>query len=488
MKNNYSRLVKLAMFISVTLFLPQHTLASNDANIDINHFYENSKAGKIIDFVGDSTTEAAPAMYARISQQYAIPGGPLEGATINNRGSSGNTLHNFVNKMTSNDNTINTVINDNADLYIISYGINDIRRGAAEGSSPDQIKADLKKAMDRILNETKGSILLRIPNTFLTKNPTNATLISPIEAAQLYSDQLWNVYQSFKGYSERVDFIDIPSIIFDRKAMPEHPFMQDALHPNSDGYRAIADAIVDRITGEIALGEWQSKSYEPKTFTVELTQPTQLYNDQQLNWQPAMSLAPQILTVVKQKNYYETATGAWYQVETWLGDKWVHVDRPVIRYLDWLKNIQPVNNKRATVEVTNQTLLYNDAYTDTSTWYVITPQTVEVMDVGNYMYKIKTWSGDKWIPAGATSSPLDNPNGKIANPNDHKIVPTDQVINIALPTVLSELPTTAATRKLGALSPQTIRAFEKKGDWYHIHTTWTGDAWLYHPVESNKNL
>jgi hypothetical protein len=290
------------------------------------------------------------------------------------------------------------------------------------------------------------------------------------------------VYQSFKGYSERVDIIDIPSIIFDRKAMPEHPFMQDALHPNNEGYRAIADAIVDRITGEIALGDWQNKSYEPRTFTVELRQPTQLYNDQQLNLQPTTALAPQILTVVKQKNYYETATEAWYQVETWLGDKWIHVDRPIIRYVEWLKSIQAVNGKRATVEITNPTLLYNDAYTDTSTWYVITPQTVEVIDVGNYMYKIKTWSGDKWISAGATSSPLDNPNGKIANPADNKVVPIDQAINLTSPTVLSELPTTLATRKLGALSPQTVQAFEKKGDWYHIHTTWTGDAWFYYTL------
>jgi lysophospholipase L1-like esterase len=486
MKRNYSWLVKVTIVISTAISaaicLPLHIYAaSNDTSaITISKFYESTKSGKIIDFVGDSTTESAAGLYARISQQYAIPGGPLEGTRINNRGSNGNTLHSFVNNRVPADNNIDLVIQDNADLYVLSYGINDIRRGPAEGSGPDQIKAELKTAIDRILNETKGSILLRIPNTFLTRNPIHVTQISPIENAQLYSDQLWNVYQSFQGYSERVDIIDIPGMIFDRRAVPEHRFMQDALHPNTDGYRAIADAIVDRITGEAALGEWQNKSFQPKAFTVEIRQPTQLYNDQQLTRQPTSALSPQILTAVKQKNYYETATEAWYQVETWLGDKWIHVDRPVIRYVEWLKSIQPVYNKKATVEVTNQTLLYNDAFTDTSTGYVVTPQTVEVIDVGNYMYKIKTWSGDKWISAGATSSPLDHPNGKIVNPKDNKIVPVDQVITLTRPTVLTELPTTMATRKLGALSPQKVHVFEKKGDWYHVHTVWTGDAWLYY--------
>ncbi|NHN29065.1 SGNH/GDSL hydrolase family protein [Paenibacillus agricola] len=482
MKITYTMLLTISIALFVALCLPSHTFAANDTSTTIHQFYDNPKSGKIIDFVGDSTTESASGLYARISQQYAAPGGPLEGVTVNNRGTNGDTLHNFVSNRSTNYNTLDTVIQDHADLYVLSYGINDIRRGPAQGSSPNQIRADLQKAVDRILNETTGHILLRIPNTFLTKNPLKSEQISPIENAQSYSDQLWNVYQSFEGYSERVDIIDIPSLIFGRVAMPEHRFMQDALHPNSMGYRAIADVIVDRITGEIPLGEWQNKSFAPKTFTVELRQPTQLYNDQKLNWQPTTFLTPQVLTAMKQNSYYETATEAWFQVETWLGNKWVHVDHPIIRYKSWLTNIQPTNSKKATVEITNQTLLYNDAYTDTSTWYVITPQTVEVTDVGNYMYRIKTWVGDKWIPAGATSSPLDYPNGKVANPEDNKIVPIDQVLQLTAPTVLSELPTTVATNKLGALSPQKVKAFEKKGDWYHIHTTWAGDAWLYHDM------
>jgi lysophospholipase L1-like esterase len=488
MNKTCSILSRIGIVISVTLFLPWQTYAAPDTNQDIRQFYENSKSGKIIDFVGDSTTESAPAMYDRISQLYNIPGGPLEGAAINNRGSNGNTLYNFVRNTAANGNTINTVIQDNADLYIISYGINDIRRGGEfTGSSPDQIKADLKTAIDRILKETKGYILLRTPNTFLNRNPAASKLLSPIENAQLYSDQLWEAYESFKGYNERVDIIDIPGLVFGRKAMPEHVLMQDILHPNAAGYRAIADVIVERITGGKAAREWHYTSYDPKTFTLELRQAVQVFEDwQPYNHRPISTIAPQILTVVKQKSDDETAADGWYQVETWLGQKWIHAVRPVARYTDWVHNIRHAGDKTTTVNITNQTFLYDDAYIDTSTGYSIVPQTVEVIDVGNYMYKIKTWYGDKWIPASATSSPLDNRKGKLANSNESKIIPIDQLITLTLNTALSQLPTAEAVRRLGALSPQTVRAFEKKGDWYHIHTTWTGDAWLYYSdIEQN---
>lgn len=247
----YRKLVKLCLVAVISpSLMPAQSMASMDGG-RIALFYESPKAGKIIDFVGDSTTEAAKGMYDRIAQQYAVPGGPLEGATIRNRGDSGNTLNRFVNNIAANGNTLDRVIRDKADLYVLSYGINDIRGSAdAAGSTMQQIKADLKKAVDRLLQETNGFILLRIPNTFLSANSSEYPYLAPIENAQLCSDQLWEVYESFKGYSGRIDIIDIPSLVFGRTALPKHPLMQDILHPNEEGYRAIADALVSRISGK----------------------------------------------------------------------------------------------------------------------------------------------------------------------------------------------------------------------------------------------
>lgn len=234
----------LAFTVILTLLLPYSSSAEPAASIQ--KFYQIPKSGKLIDFVGDSTTEAADGLYDQLATIYGAPGGLLEGAHIRNRGSSGNTLHHFVNQIASHGNTLDRVIQDQADLYIVSYGINDIRE-----SSPELIQADLKIAVDRLLKETHGVVLLRIPNPFLSVNRWSYIQLDKIEEkAQLYSDQLWNVYQSFRNYDPRVDILDIPSLVFGRQVRPEHPFMQDTIHPNEAGYRAIADVVARKISGQ----------------------------------------------------------------------------------------------------------------------------------------------------------------------------------------------------------------------------------------------
>ncbi|CAN7272966.1 SGNH/GDSL hydrolase family protein [Paenibacillus sp. LjRoot153] len=233
-----------SLFFSLPILLPVSSSGKTDDSIQT--FYQSSKSGKLINFVGDSTTEAAQGLYDQLSEIYGAPGGVLEGARIRNRGSSGNTLHHFVNQIATNGNTLDNVIKDQADLYVVSYGINDIR----DNSPTQQIKADLKLVVDRLLKETQGVVLLRIPNPFLSVNRWSYIHID-IKKAQLYSDQLWDVYNNFRAYDPRVDILDIPSLVFGRKVRPEHPFMQDTIHPNEAGYRAIADAVAQKISGQL---------------------------------------------------------------------------------------------------------------------------------------------------------------------------------------------------------------------------------------------
>lgn len=236
---------KLGLAFSLIFALQLPVSSSGETAESIQKFYQSSKSGKLIDFVGDSTTEAADGLYDQLAEIYGAPGGVLEGAQIRNRGSSGNTLHHFVNQIAAHGNTLDHVIQDQADLYIVSYGINDIRE-----SRPEQIKADLKLTVDRLLKETHGAVLLRIPNPFLSVNRWSYIHMDKIENAQLYSDQLWDVYHSFRDYDPRVDILDIPSLVFGRQVRPEHPFMQDTIHPNEAGYRAIADAVAQKISGQ----------------------------------------------------------------------------------------------------------------------------------------------------------------------------------------------------------------------------------------------
>ncbi|PEA25815.1 hypothetical protein CN984_12240 [Bacillus cereus] len=208
----------------------------------IQDFYKQPKVGKKIDFVGDSTTDVAPALYSRLGSYMAL-GGILEGASYVNRGNNGGTVRQFVTN-TGTKNGIISVISDQADLYVLSYGINDIR----VGDPVSQIKADIKEVIDRLLAETKGYILLRIPNPFLTTSTSG--WVVPNSSAQEYSSQLWEIYESFRGYSERLDIIDIPNLVFGRKCLASHPLMLDQLHPNDLGYKCIADEIAERISGK----------------------------------------------------------------------------------------------------------------------------------------------------------------------------------------------------------------------------------------------
>lgn len=219
-------------------------------------FYKQSKSGKKIVMVGDSTTEAATAMYTRFSNYYTKVGGLLDGATIVNRGVGGGRLEQFVNGTLSKNN-INTVIADQAELYVFCYGINDIRTGIR---TFQQIKDDLKIAIDRMLNETSGYILLRIPNTFLSVDSNG--YITPISKSQEYSSQLWEIYHSFKDYSDRIDIIDTQSLVFGRKTMPSHHLMSEAVHPNDNGYQFTADIIAERISNYDDIIEYNFKNYD----------------------------------------------------------------------------------------------------------------------------------------------------------------------------------------------------------------------------------
>lgn len=230
------------------MFVFSGTVFSSTSNIQ--SFYDGSKFGKKIVFVGDSTTDNVAPLYDELKKS-TVKGDTLEGAIIVDRGAYGNTLENFIANKAYNDNAIQRVIDDKADLYVLSYGINDIRGGwGSPNSNQETIKQQMKTAIDRILNETDGYILLRTPNTFLTTNDTQLDFLQPISAAQQYSTSLRNIYESFRGYSSRVDVIDIPSLIFGQKALPSHQLMKDILHPNELGYRAIANAIIDRVSGK----------------------------------------------------------------------------------------------------------------------------------------------------------------------------------------------------------------------------------------------
>jgi lysophospholipase L1-like esterase len=206
----------------------------------IKDFYKNSKNGKKIVFVGDSTTDPNTAdLYTHLTNYYLGSGQLLEGAIYETVALSGSMVKDFI----ANTGVVklSDAITKQGDLYIISYGINDITQNRTD----TQIRADLKTAIDSILSQTSGYILLRTPNTFQNTNGNWLTVPQPQE----FSSRLWEIYQTFYAYNSRVDVIDMQSLVFGRKAVDTHPLMSNQIHPSSTGYWAIVDEIVERICG-----------------------------------------------------------------------------------------------------------------------------------------------------------------------------------------------------------------------------------------------
>ncbi|MBP3909189.1 MAG: BppU family phage baseplate upper protein [Turicibacter sp.] len=210
--------------------------------------FEFDRNKKIV-FIGDSTTDGqagvAQFLYQELNNYHVNSGDKLDGVTIVDKGSSGNTCYNFI-RDESGSKGIKACVDEQADLYVFCYGINDVRLG---NTTKEQLKEYITIAINRLLKETNAYILLRIPNSLLSDDPSGNNWIQPLEKAQEYTDIMWEAYQELKNKWSRVDILDMQDLIFGRKCKTkaDNPFMNDNLHPNSEGMFRIARLISDYI-------------------------------------------------------------------------------------------------------------------------------------------------------------------------------------------------------------------------------------------------
>jgi lysophospholipase L1-like esterase len=204
--------------------------------------YVGWKNKKIV-WIGDSTTDnrtGAVWIKTRLDTVYSNSGDVMEGVTHVNHGENGNTLINYINGSPA-GRTLNDSIAENADLYIFSYGINDVRTGAINQT---QLEDRMRTAIERLLNETDGNIILRIPNSFSSDNYNNFNYVSPAGSYQTYTDLLRNAYLSFKGVYSRVTVLDVQEMIFGTTCVAvsaSNGLLADQLHPSTAGYNRIGD-------------------------------------------------------------------------------------------------------------------------------------------------------------------------------------------------------------------------------------------------------
>lgn len=156
-------------------------------------------------------------------------------------GANGNTLSQFlINKQPGYG--LDAAIAAQGDLYVFSYGVNDVRAGSTDQS---ELITMLRQAIDGLRNAvTNADFLLWIPATFLLTD-FGQHYVVPNSAAQAYSDILRNAYRAIADEWPNVAVFDSQAKIFGEVSLAANPLMQDQIHPSPDGIYALQAGLVE---------------------------------------------------------------------------------------------------------------------------------------------------------------------------------------------------------------------------------------------------
>jgi lysophospholipase L1-like esterase len=214
------------------------------ADPHLSAWFANGLSGKTICLVGDSTTSNAVDLISELNNFYRKEGEGLYGVrTILNYGENGASLSAFLADGVVHG--ITTTISAQADLYVISYGINDVRLGQ---TTETQLTNLLIAAVNRIVaGVPKASIVLRMPNSFLSADVGGAGFVQPNSYAPAYSTMLRNAYARLRNRWSNVAVLDTQDAVFGRASTPSSPYMLNQVHPSSAGFVALTGSLVDLI-------------------------------------------------------------------------------------------------------------------------------------------------------------------------------------------------------------------------------------------------
>lgn len=215
--------------------LKKEFLTEPEPLFDLVKDYKNRNYS--ICLIGDSTSDgkAGPAIgiYTSLSQQQKS-GELLDGVQVIDRGSNGSTAEAYIGSYSSNSGSLYNAIQDNADIYVVCLGINDVRQGLC---TKETLKERISFIVNEILSKTKGRVILRTPNS-LGNDDVSEQYIKPYTSAQKYTDILWEAYDELKNVwsCTRVRSLDMQTLVFGRKSVPSATnfLMSDVLHPSSN--------------------------------------------------------------------------------------------------------------------------------------------------------------------------------------------------------------------------------------------------------------
>lgn len=254
----------------------------------LSRWFANGVVGKKICFVGDSTTSNATMLFKELNDFYTKEGEALYGVrSILNFGENGASLPYFLSDGVAHG--LTATIAEQADLYVISYGINDVRLGeTTESQLVNRLTSTVNSIRAGVPN---ADIVLRMPNSLLSADINGYGFVRPNNNAQTYSTLLRNAYKRLENQWDNVVVLDTQDRVFGFVSAPSSINMVDQLHPSSEGYVLLAGLLVDLIG--------QKQPYDT----------AQADSARQLRPSTPYTLYPR---AVEDPNYYSlVATGRW---------------------------------------------------------------------------------------------------------------------------------------------------------------------------------
>lgn len=232
-------------------------------------WFNGGIANKKIVFSGDSTTWNLENVFGNVAERLFRDGRRgraqllfphLRDVTVYSRGENGGTLAAFVaNSFTADHITeatpnyasatlsnLSTIIALAADLYVLSWGINDCRTGTTYTAA--NLQSDLTTAVNQIRSALPNAcIILRMPNSHTTDNPSS--LLSGGATAQNAMNRYQTAYRALRDTWSDVLVWDSQSGLFGNTAPPTVSVAKllnatDGFHPSASGYEQILNAIL----------------------------------------------------------------------------------------------------------------------------------------------------------------------------------------------------------------------------------------------------
>lgn len=215
----------------------------------LRKWFAGGISGKTVAIVGDSTSDgpagAAINIYNELALYQTVKGSPvrgaaLDGVTVVDLGSNGQTAHGF-----NGGAEITAAIEEDADLYVYCFGINDVRLGLCD--LPTLISR-VRTSIETMRAALPGAcFILRMPNPLKI---VDDGFVDPYTDALIYAAILRDAYLSFVDEWDDVLVWDTWQDVFGFAGSTlADEMLEDALHPTSAGYMGLAQAMV-RLIGD----------------------------------------------------------------------------------------------------------------------------------------------------------------------------------------------------------------------------------------------